>query len=83
MQLFCGVTPQYLCSIESGKNCLSVEKIILLSKKANITTDYILLGKTNVIDNNILKSISEIQDDELDGYFNTIKHIIKVLKQNN
>ena len=79
----CGVTPQYLCSIESGKNCLSVEKIILLSKKANITTDYILLGKTNAIDKDILKSISKIKETELDGYFNTIRHIINVLKQSN
>lgn len=83
MLLFYGVTPQYLCSIESGKNCLSVEKIIMLSNKTNITTDYILLGKTNVVDKDILKSISEIKETELEGYFNTIKHIINVLKQPN
>jgi len=49
LQHFCGISPQYLGTVESGENCLSIEKIVLLSQKANVTTDYIISGKESII----------------------------------
>lgn len=80
LQISYGISPQYLGDIENGKYCLSIEKIILLSQKANISTDYILLGKTNVIDENMIKEVMNISQDQLDACFNIIKGIIKFLK---
>lgn len=80
LQISYGVSPQYIGSIENGENCLSIEKIILLSQKTNISTDYILLGKTNVINENIIKETMNISQDQLDACFNIIKGIIKFLK---
>jgi len=81
LQKCCGITPQYLGTIENGDNCLSVQKIIFLANKANVTTDYILLGKTNILDsdtNEILKSLTE---NNLENYLGIIKEIVNILKK--
>lgn len=80
--IFLGITPQYLGTVESGENCLSVEKIITLAKKANVTTDYILLGKTDVVDENMLKNVLNLNEDKLEIYFNTLKQITMLLQEN-
>lgn len=77
---FFGITPQYLGTIENGNNCLSVEKIILLSEKANISTDYILLGKSCVIDEKMIKNLLDIENIEINSLLNIIKEIIELLK---
>ena len=77
-----GITAQYLGSVESGENCLSVEKLIVLSKKTNLSLDYILLGKTNSLDNNMIKSLLNINDEQIDYSLNIIKQIISLLKKN-
>lgn len=74
---FLDISPQYLGSVENGDYCLSIEKIILLSQKANVSTDYILLGKTT-INKDIIKELGNIDQDQLDSYFNIIKEIIKL-----
>ncbi len=76
-----GITPQYLCSIESGANCLSVEKIILLSQKANVSTDYILLGKNNIIDETTIKKLTNINQQQLDNCYVLINDIINLVKK--
>lgn len=80
LQISYGISPQYLGAVENGEHCLSIEKIILLSQKANIPTDYILLGKTNVVDENMIKEAMNISQDQLDTCFNIIKGIIQFLK---
>ncbi len=77
---FLGITPQYLGSIENGDNCLSVEKIILLSQKTSISTDYILLGKENIVDERMIKHIMNINDDDLNTYFSTVRGIINIIQ---
>ena len=76
-----GITPQYLWSIESGANCLSVEKIILLSQKANVSTDYILLGKNNIIDETTIKKLTNINQQQLDNCYVLINDIINLVKK--
>lgn len=80
LQHFCGISPQYLGTVESGENCLSIEKIVLLSQKANVTTDYILLGKENVIDKTLIKSITHLNETQLETSFNILKQILLLLK---
>lgn len=81
LQRFYGISPQYLGTVESGENCLSIEKIVLLSRKANVTTDYILLGKENAIDKTLIKSISDLNETQLEICFNILKQILVLLKQ--
>lgn len=80
--LFCGISPQYLGTVESGENCLSIEKIILLSQKANVSTDYILLGKETIINTNLLNSIADLNENQLDITFNILKQILLLVKKN-
>lgn len=78
---FLGITPQYLGTVENGENCLSVEKIILLSQKANISTDYILLGKTSALDERDIKNLLSLTQEELDSYLNIIKHLANIIRK--
>lgn len=73
------ITPQYLGTIESGENCLSIEKIILLSEKTSISTDYILLGKKNALDENLIKQVAKIDGKQLDSCITIIKNIIDMI----
>lgn len=73
------ITPQYLGTIESGENCLSVEKIVLLSEKTSISTDYILLGKENVLDENLIKQVVQIDGKQLDSCIAIIKNVINMI----
>ncbi|MBQ3145701.1 MAG: hypothetical protein IJB90_03940 [Clostridia bacterium] len=81
MQFFCGITPQYLGTVESGENCLSVEKIIFLSQKANISTDYILLGKESIIDTELIESVTNLNESQLETSFNILKQILDLLNK--
>lgn len=76
----CGISPQYLGTVESGENCLSIEKVVLLSQKANISTDYILLGKESIINENLIKSITDLDETQLEISFNILKQILVLLK---
>lgn len=78
---FLEITPQYLGSIENGENCLSVEKIILLSKKANVSTDYILLGKNDIVNENMIKHILNIDDQQLSSCFSLVRGIIDLIQR--
>ena len=77
---FYGISPQYLGTVESGENCLSIEKIILLSQKANVSTDYILLGKENIIDKSLITSLSDLDESQLEAAFHILKLILLLLK---
>ena len=76
-----GITPQYLSTLEMGINCLSVEKIISLSKKTNISTDYILLGKEPIINEENIKEITNINQEQLDSCLLIIKSILDIIKK--
>ena len=80
MQHSYGISPQYLGTVESGENCLSIEKIILLSQKAGVSTDYILLGKENVIDKSLITSIADLDESQLESAFHILKLILVLLK---
>ncbi len=53
-----GISGQYLGTVENGVNGLSLEKIITLCKKTNVSADYLLFGKKNITDENLKKLFS-------------------------
>ena len=70
---------EYLEAVESGENCLTIEKIILLCEKANISIDYLLLGKTN--DNDILRNLLRgFTDKQINYVSNVINKNISLRK---
>ena len=80
LQILFGITAQYLGTIENGENCLSVEKLVDLSNKTNLSLDYIVLGKTNTIDENIIKKLPSIKSSEISSALSIIKQVITILE---
>ncbi len=60
-----GLSPQFFSCVESGIKNIRAESVIKLSKAMNISTDYILLGKSNDHDRNylieLLEPLNEVQ----------------------
>ena len=67
--------------MENGYNCLSVDKIISLSNKTGISTDYILLGKPNYINSETAKLLSAYKEEDVESIFETIKHVMRILNK--
>lgn len=65
-----GMSGQYLGTVERGINGLSLDKLIIICKKANISADYILFGKPS-IDNNAFSKLNK----------NQISHAFKILEE--
>ncbi len=78
---FLEITPQYLGSVENCENCFSVEKIILLSKKANISTDYILLGKREIINEQIIQNIMGLNSTQLNDCYSIINALVDLIQK--
>lgn len=81
LQILFGIHPTYLTLVEKGEYCLSIEKVIELSNKEGVSTDYILKGDNNNLDTegkDILKECSEKQIDEV---FEIVKNVIEYVKK--
>lgn len=78
---FLEITPQYLGSVENGENCLSVEKIIFLAQKANVSTDFILLGKKALVDDKMIQNVLDINVEQLNDCYCLINGIIDLIKK--
>lgn len=70
-----GITPQTVSSAELGKKALRPENIIRVCSALDISTDYLLLGKTNASDPSILltkiSGLSPIQYRHLEDIINS------------
>ena len=77
---FIGITAQYLGTIENGENCLSVEKVIQLCKKTNISADYLLLGKTTSIDKHTKHILSNFDNNQINAAFKVIQDLVVFMK---
>ena len=75
-----GMSVQYLGTIERGQNCLSVEKIILLCDKVNISIDYLLLGRISNDDGIIMNLLSTFNEKQI-TYILRLMHRITLLKR--
>lgn len=65
-----GMSGQYLGTVEKGVNGLSLDKLITICKKTNVSADYILFGN-QIINKNAFSSLNE----------NQISHAFKVLEE--
>ncbi len=70
-----GITPQTVSSAELGKKALRPENIVRLCAALEISTDYLLLGKTNAGDHSVLlskvSSLSPMQYRHLEDIVNS------------
>lgn len=69
-----GMSGQYLGTVERGINGLSIDKLVTICQKANVSSDYILFGKPNISVqsfSNIFSNLSDIQ----------ISHAFKILEE--
>ena len=60
-----GLSPQFFSCVESGIKNMRAESIIKVSQAMDVSTDYLLLGKSNDLDHNylieLLKPLDEVQ----------------------
>lgn len=77
---YVGITAQYLGTIERGENCLSIEKVIKFCQKTNISTDYLLLGKTTTIDNKCKNILSEFNESQIEAALKMIQNLAIFMK---
>ncbi len=75
-----GISGQYLGVIESGKSCLSIEKIKILCDLTNLSADYILFGKNITIKQETSKMLSKFTDDQIEKGCDTLKKLAYFIK---
>lgn len=57
------VTPHYIYEIERGMKSMSVETLILLSEKMELSADYILFGNRRGNLNSLYRKLDELSDE--------------------
>lgn len=78
-----GITASYLSNIERGVSAASLDLIIILSVKLNVTPDFFILGvlKSSNISSNIINSLKMCSDRDLkiisDLIMSFVKHSYK------
>ena len=76
-----GISGQYLGTVESGINGLSLNTIINICEKTNTSADYLLFGKNfnNSSLNNLFENISPNQ---IESAFDSLQNIAMYIKSN-
>lgn len=69
-----GMSGQYLGTVEKGINGLSLDKLVTISKKTNISADYILFGKQSINNSLFIDKFSNLSDSQ-------ISHAFKILEE--
>lgn len=65
-----GMSGQYLGTVEKGVNGLSLDKLVVICKKTNVSADYILFGN-QIINKTAFSTLNE----------NQISHAFKALEE--
>lgn len=71
-----GMKNQYLGTVESGQKGLTVEKVISICNTTGVSSDYILFGIDNTIENNAKKLLSKYSSDEINTSFEILRDLI-------
>lgn len=74
-----GMSGQYLGTVEKGVNGLSLDKLVTICKKADISADYILFGKQN-INNNVF---STLKNEQILHALNILEEVALFIKNDN
>lgn len=74
-----GITASYLSNIERGVSSASLDLIIILSVKLNVTPDFFILGvlKSSNVTSNIINSLKMCSDKEVRIISNLIMTFVK------
>ncbi len=75
-----GISGQYLGTVESGINGLSLTSLINLCEKTNTSADYILFGKKNITDENIINIFDKIDKSQIVPAFEVLESIALFIK---
>lgn len=70
-----GISGQYLGTVESGVNGLSLNSIITLCMNANVSADYILFGKEHITDEKLKNVFSGIDKAQINSAFKALEDI--------
>ncbi len=69
-----GMSGQYLGTVEKGVNGLSLDKLVTICEKANISADYILFGKQTINNSSFINNFSNLSETQ-------ILHAFKILEE--
>lgn len=78
-----GISGQFLGTVESGDNGLSLERAIILCEKTNTSADYLLFGKKNITDENLKHVFDNIDKTQIIPAFESLQNIALFIKSKN
>jgi len=67
-----GISGQYLGTVEAGVHGLSLNSIITLCEKTNVSADYILFGKEHITDESLKSLFIGIDKSQINYAFNVL-----------
>lgn len=72
-----GLSHQFFSSVEAGKKNMRAENVVKLCRALNVSTDYILTGKSNAIDmNNLTAMLQPLDEKQLRCAEEIIKNLL-------
>lgn len=75
-----GMKNQYLGTVENGQKGLTVEKVIEICKLTGVSSDYILFGVDNTIENKAKNVFAKYSSDEINTSFEILRDLILLTK---
>lgn len=75
-----GISGQYLGTVESGANGLSLSSVIKLCEETNTSADYLLFGKKNITDENLKHVFDGIDENQIVSAFAALQNIALFIK---
>ena len=78
-----GISGQYLCIVERGGSCLSIEKLKRLCDLTNSSADYILFGKNTNLEHETNVILSTFTDEQIELGCDTLKKLAVFIKSIN
>lgn len=75
-----GMQNQYLGTVESGKRGLTVEKVVEICNKTNMSADYLLRGINYSIEDLSKKILSKYDEEDINKSFKIMKDLVSLIK---
>lgn len=75
-----GISGQYLGVVESGRSCLSIEKLKKLCDLSNLSSDYILFGKNMEVKYQTNELLNNFTHEQIELGCDTLKKLASFIK---
>lgn len=75
-----GMKNQYLGTVENGRKGLTVEKVIEICEKTNVSCDYLLRGVDNFLEANTSNLLKKYSKQEVSRSFEIMKDFTMLMK---